>query len=96
MDRLYYLYKQKKQEDTAMTSYKVKSSDIKVRGKVVGFTKDGDSIIAYKNTKGIYFDIHNPDSHCPQQTKYFPSVKMMVDEINKILDVDKTEELAWW
>jgi hypothetical protein len=79
-----------------MTSYKVKSSDIKVRGKVVGFTKDGDSIIAYKNTKGVYFDIHNPDSHCPQQTRFFPSVKIMIDEINKILDIEKTKELAWW
>jgi hypothetical protein len=79
--------------------HKVKVSDIK-SGHCVGFTKEGHSIIAgKKQTKGIikiYYAIHDPKLYTPLVTKNFSSVKLMVDEINTILDEEKTEELAWW
>ena len=79
--------------------HKVKVSDIKA-GSTVGFTKEGYSIIAYKKVQkgitSIFYTIQDPVRYIPHIRENFPSVKMMVDEINKILDVEKTKELAWW
>ena len=91
--------KNKTAEKTKKSKYRVKVSDIN-SGCVVGFTHEGCSIVAAKKTtKGavsIFYSLHDPELHTPHVTKKFPSVKMMVEEINNILDVEKTEELAWW
>ena len=83
------------------TSVKVKCSDIK-KGCTVGFTKEGHQIVASKkSTKGVVrisYHLHNDNSPlmAMQTRKTFPTVKMMVAEINQIIDEQKTNELAWW
>jgi hypothetical protein len=66
----------------------------------MGVIHKGCSIVAAKKTtKGvvsIFYSLHDPKLRTPHITKKFPSVRMMVDEINRVLDVEKTEELAWW
>lgn len=77
----------------------VKVSDVK-KGSVVGFTKEGYSIVATKKvTKGItsiFYCLQDPALYTPHFTRAFADVKTMVAEINTIIDVEKTEELAWW
>lgn len=82
-------------------SVKVKCSDIN-SGATVGFTKEGYQIVASKrSTKGVVrisYHLHSDDSPLLAMStrKTFPTVKMMVNEINQIIDEQKTNELAWW
>lgn len=90
-----------KQTKELSTSVKVKASHIK-SGSVVGFTKEGLSIVASKKTtKGctrISYHLSDGNSTLmPLETrKTFATVKQMVDEINTIIDEEKTNEMAWW